>query len=193
MLLTVHPQEVPIVLPADCLRAQRGQPLTPRVIWPIRDRRTLHQDGEDGRGRSNEHGDAIRQLLQAVIARPAVIGRKAEREICNAVDTGLGNISHVVGTTLSHCPLMKSRMQETLPLIIHSSVSRLGKCSGLSHAGNPEVTAAADREYPGAHRRTRPAGTQRTAPLSNRSPRHCSLASSVDGLTNAGQEPEISQ
>jgi len=42
---------------------------------------------------------------------------------------------------------MKSRMQETLPLIIHSSVSRLGKCSGLSHAGNPEVTAAADREY----------------------------------------------
>ena len=48
---------------------------------PVRYRRTLHQASQDGRGCGDEHGDEVAELLQAVVAGPALLGRKFEREV----------------------------------------------------------------------------------------------------------------
>ena len=47
----------------------------------IGDRRTLHQAGNDRQRSSNEHGEKIGKLLQAVVIRPAMLDRELQRQI----------------------------------------------------------------------------------------------------------------
>ena len=48
---------------------------------PIGDRRALHQPGQNGNRRGDEHGDEIGELLQAVVAGPALVDREVQRRI----------------------------------------------------------------------------------------------------------------
>ena len=76
---------------------------------PVRDRRALHQAGEDRRGRGDEHGDEVAELLQAVVARPAFLGGKRERQILQRGRRRVGE--HLPGRRHQPQPLVGREQQ----------------------------------------------------------------------------------
>ena len=55
----------------------------PNQPEPVGDRRALHEAGDDRNRRGDEHRDEVAELLQAVVAGPAVVDGEVQRRVLN--------------------------------------------------------------------------------------------------------------